>query len=144
MEDGICPDYLLPLRDITCIFCNLPKEVGMMPVSRLSSMVKTAKLIKFPISFGMLPTILLESKYICLIWVERLPTVSGKTPPKLFIPRSKYSNLLQFTRVGKKAKSSLELLPKRFCPNPSHQRSCRLPKLVGSGLTKLLPKISRT
>ena len=128
MELGICPDNLFPDKYHPCIFKNFPKQVGITPVKKASSMPKLIKLIRFCNAARIKPDIWLPPKYNKWSCVDKLPMELGKTPSNWFIADVSDSILLQFVKDIKKFKSLSNL----FLLRCSNLRSSKNPKLVGT------------
>lgn len=102
-------------------------------MSSFVSRCNVVKLLKLPISDGMLPLMLQADKYSTSIAFERFPIEIGRTPLRGFSDRINFLKSLQFVEEVRKPSSSepKDTAVKLFAPKLSHWRYLKLPSELG-------------
>lgn len=140
IEDGICPESLLPNNANASKLASFPILVGREPFKRFCCSSNKFKLASFSIPIGMLPKIRLLSKCKLVTSIDKLAIELGKTPLRRLFPAPNVTRLVQLVNEVMKLKSSSPspLPPRLFLLKLSLWRLFRSPKFTGIDPVNLL------
>ncbi|KAF2943728.1 hypothetical protein DAI22_02g086101 [Oryza sativa Japonica Group] len=105
MESGIRPERLFFAKLRTSKFVRFPMVCGMLPLNILSSIYRIVRLLRLPISAGIVPESLFCLSHNQSSCGARLPTELGKLPLRPFPSKSNFFSWVQFARDERKLQS---------------------------------------